>query len=73
MRVTDACKNPAGIVHGGALFSLADTAGANAAVCCGTQVVTVESAIKYLRPARGYPISHGKSQGSEARQADQLL
>ena len=23
MRVTDACKNPAGIVHGGALFSLA--------------------------------------------------
>ena len=51
MRVTDACKNPAGIVHGGALFSLADTAGANAAVCCGTQVVTVESAIKYLRPA----------------------
>jgi acyl-CoA thioesterase len=45
--------NPAGLVHGGVIFALADSAGANAAVSYGCQVVTVNSEIKYMRPALG--------------------
>jgi len=53
MTVQPEYLNPAGLVHGGVLFALADSAGANAAVSYGSQVVTVNSEIKYMRPALG--------------------
>lgn len=53
MTVQPEYLNPAGLVHGGVLFALADSAGANAAVSYGNQVVTVNSEIKYMRPALG--------------------
>lgn len=62
--------NPAGIVHGGVLFSLADSAAANAAVSYGNKVVTVNSDIKYLRAvtnktkvltATAKELKHGKN------------
>jgi acyl-CoA thioesterase len=70
MTVQPEYLNPAGLVHGGVLFALADSAGANAAVSYGNQVVTVNSEIKYMRPALGSTktltgtareIKHGKT------------
>ena len=61
--------NPAGMVHGGCLFAIADSAGANAAIAYGEKVVTATSDIKYLRPvinakylrAVANEIKHGKN------------
>lgn len=43
--------NTYGIVHGGCIFSLADTIGGVAALSHGNQVVTLDSNIQYLSPA----------------------
>ena len=44
-------QNPLGTVHGGCLFTLADTIGGLAAISHGYQVVTLNSEIHYLNPA----------------------
>lgn len=44
--------NPYGMVHGGCLFTLADTVGGCAALSHGKPVVTVSSNINYLSPAK---------------------
>lgn len=43
--------NPIGSVHGGVIFSLADTAGGVAATSKGSFVTTVTGNINYLNPA----------------------
>lgn len=44
-------NNPMGTVHGGVIFSLADTIGGRAAMTYGSKVVTLSSSINYLNPA----------------------
>ena len=45
--------NPIGSVHGGLIFSMADTVGGTAATSRGRFVTTVSGNINYLRPAMG--------------------
>ena len=45
--------NPGGVVHGGAIFALADQAFGIAANCCGTHRVAVSVSIQYIAPAKG--------------------
>lgn len=51
LAVRDELANPYGMVHGGCIFTLADTIGGSAALTHGKQIVTVDSSIHYLRPA----------------------
>ncbi len=44
--------NPMGTVHGGVIFSLADTIGGRAAMTYGTPTVTLTSSINYLSPGK---------------------
>jgi uncharacterized protein (TIGR00369 family) len=56
MRVTDRHKQVHGVVHGGVLAALADTAGGLAsymAVPRGTRVATIEMKINYLEAVEG--------------------
>lgn len=50
--ITDTSMNPYGIVHGGYIFGLADTAGGCASVTTGKRAVTLNSNINYLRPGK---------------------
>lgn len=56
-------RNPAGLPHGGAYFTLADTASASAAASCGYHTVTVSSSYNFLRSAK-----IGDTVTAEARQ-----
>lgn len=49
--VKDELKNPYGMVHGGCIFTLADTIGGSAALTHDKPIVTVDSNIHYLSPA----------------------
>ena len=49
--------NPAGIVHGGALVTLADTVAGVAAWAGGRVCVTLDSSMQYLSPGRGKQIT----------------
>jgi acyl-CoA thioesterase len=46
-------KNPGGVLHGGAIFALADQAFGIAANCCGIHRVAVSVSIQYIAPAGG--------------------
>ena len=46
-------KNPMGVVHGGALFTLADTVAGTAAFTTGRNCVTLDSSMQFLSAARG--------------------
>lgn len=48
--------NPVGIVHGGLLFGLADTAAGALASMCGKFPLTTSSSINYLKAAKGKKI-----------------
>jgi len=50
--ITEKHLNPMGTVHGGVIFSLADTMGGRAAMTYGTPVVTLSSNINYLNPGK---------------------
>lgn len=46
--------NPHGTIHGGCLYTLADTvAGSAVAAACGKSCVTANSSMEFLRPAAG--------------------
>lgn len=45
--------NPHGMVHGGAMATLADTVGGCCACSTGDHCVTSSSTLEFLRPARG--------------------
>ncbi|MCC6095087.1 MAG: PaaI family thioesterase [Eubacterium sp.] len=63
--------NPLGTVHGGCLYSLADTVGGNASATFGYITPTVSGDLHFLRPAKGMDriygvakmIKHGRSLG----------
>lgn len=46
-------QNPMGVVHGGALFTLADTVAGTAAFTTGRTCVTLDSSMQFLAAARG--------------------
>ena len=50
--ITETSMNNLNIVHGGYIFGLADTTAAIAAMTEGEKVVTVDSNINYLKPAK---------------------
>ena len=54
--VRDESLNPYGMVHGGFLFGLADTAAGVAARSSGRKAVTLSSHIEYLHAAHGSKI-----------------
>lgn len=51
LSVKEELTNPYGMVHGGCIFTLADTIGGSAALTHDKPVVTVDSTIHYLSPA----------------------
>ena len=57
LKVTENSLNPHGTVHGGCLYTLADTvAGSAVATSCGGPCVTVSGTLEFLRPATGATI-----------------
>lgn len=52
MEVKEIYKNPLGTVHGGCLYTLADTIGGFAAASCGMIGPTVSGSMYFLRPAK---------------------
>lgn len=52
MEVSPSHLNPLGIIHGGCLFSLADTASGMAVMTYGQRVTTVSGNINFLRPGK---------------------
>ncbi len=70
MDVNKSISNIYGTVHGGALFSLADTAAGSACYSRGRKCVTLNSTIHFIRPgisgiltARGKEIHRGNKTG----------
>ena len=55
--ITQSSLNHIGIVHGGYIFGLADTAAGIAAMTSGGNVVTIDSTISYIKPAKGSRIT----------------
>lgn len=54
LEVSPTSLNPHGTVHGGCLYTLADTvAGSAVAASCGGPCVTVSGTLEFLRPATG--------------------
>ncbi len=51
--ITETSFNNLDIAHGGYIFGLADTAGGIAAMSTGKKVVTINSSISYIKPAKG--------------------
>ena len=57
LEVSPSSMNPHGMVHGGCLYTLADTvAGSAVATSCGGPCVTVSGTLEFLRPATGATI-----------------
>ena len=57
LKVSSTSLNPHGTVHGGCLYTLADTvAGSAVATSCGGPCVTVSGTMEFLRPATGATI-----------------
>ena len=46
-------RNPMGVVHGGVLFTLADTVAGTAAFTTGRNCVTLDTSMQFLSAARG--------------------
>ena len=66
LEVRPTSMNPHGTVHGGCLYTLADTVAGTAACAHGASCVTVSGTLEYLRPATGKTIrcvSTPKKQG----------
>lgn len=66
--ITKNSLNPSGFVHGGLIFTLADSAMGMLARATGSNVVTVNAQIDYLKPGKGNkiyaiaePIKKGKT------------
>ena len=53
MRIDKQILNVHGVVHGGALFSLADTAAGAASFATGRDSVTLAGTINYMKPGKG--------------------
>jgi len=53
LEVRPTSSNPHGTVHGGCLYTLADTVAGTAACAHGASCVTVSGSMEFLRPADG--------------------
>ncbi len=54
LNAAETSQNPHGTIHGGCLYTLADTvAGSAVAAACGRPCVTANSSMEFLRPATG--------------------
>lgn len=53
LEVRPTSSNPHGTVHGGCLYTLADTVAGTAACAHGASCVTVSGSMEFLRPATG--------------------
>lgn len=56
LHVQPTSQNPHGTVHGGCLYTLADTVAGSAACARGASCVTVSGTLEFLRPAFGAQI-----------------
>ncbi|MGN0362946.1 MAG: PaaI family thioesterase [Bilifractor sp.] len=54
--------NPLGTVHGGCLYSLADTVGGNASATFGYITPTVSGDLHFIRPAKGIDKVYGEAE-----------
>lgn len=70
MTIDEQILNVHGFVHGGALYSLADTAAGAASFATGRDSVTLTGTINYIKPGKGgkligvaTEISHGRTTG----------
>lgn len=70
MVIDEQILNVHGFVHGGALYSLADTAAGAASFATGRDSVTLTGTINYIKPGKGgkligvaTEISHGRTTG----------
>lgn len=52
MKLDKTSNNPYGYVHGGCIFTLADTVGGSAALTYGGVITTLSAEIHYLNPAQ---------------------
>ena len=57
LEIQPSSLNPLGIVHGGALVTLADTVAGTAAYTTGKTCVTLDCSMQYLAPASGARIT----------------
>ena len=71
MDVDSKKKNPIGTVHGGCLFTMADTCAGAAASSHGKWVTTVNAEINYLRAARNS--KHLIAESSEIKAGKSLI
>lgn len=53
MHIDEKVLNPYGIVHGGATFTLADSAAGAASISLNSPYVTMDASINYLNPGTG--------------------
>ena len=53
LEVRPTSSNPGGTVHGGCLYTLADTVAGTAACAHGASCVTISGTLEFLRPATG--------------------
>lgn len=53
MDITKNSLNPYGIVHGGLIFSMGDTAMGVTVRCTGRDAVTLDASINYIKPGKG--------------------
>ena len=67
-KITEEAKNPYGILHGGFVFGLGDTAMGIAAKVAGGNAVTLNANVSFLKPAKGnslraeaYTVKKGKT------------
>ncbi|MFA4876482.1 MAG: hotdog fold thioesterase [Methanoregula sp.] len=60
-------KNPHGVAHGGAIFSLADQAFGIAANCAGISRVAVSVHIQFISPATGALVARAERVGDDGR------
>ena len=66
----DKLLNPYGYIHGGALYSFADTVAGLAACTYGAAASTIDGSMNYLRPASG--INYIGCDAHELRQGKQV-
>lgn len=72
MIIDEQILNVHGFVHGGALYSLADTAAGAASFTSGRDSVTLSGTINYIKPGRGGKLI-GIAQKNISRQNDRSL
>lgn len=61
MKVEEFTHNAGGTVHGGALFTLADSVAGSAAFSLKSRVATLDAAVHFLRPGRKTDYIYGQA------------